>query len=155
MTDNARRTALLFLLLATLALILMAAALPRLELKPGLPLPGIGTARTTEHVDDTTSVTISIGTYLKALLEVIAALVVGLFAYRFIKEVPWRELLLPGLGIALLLLIVTAVLFALQGVRVRPELEAPQVLPPELAPAGEPLGPLPVELIWLVSIVGT
>ena len=152
MTDNARRTALLFLLLATLALILMAAALPRLELKPGLPLPGIGTARTTEHVDDTTSVTISIGTYLKALLEVIAALVVGLFAYRFIKEVPWRELLLPGLGIALLLLIVTAVLFALQGVRVRPELEAPQVLPPELAPAGEPLGPLPVELIWLVSI---
>jgi hypothetical protein len=152
MTADAKHRALMFLLLATLALILIAAALPQLELLPGLPLPGIETARTTEHVDDTTTVTISVGTYMKALLEVVTALVVAFVAYRLIMGVPWRDVLIPGLAIAALGLILLSILFALQGVRIKPELEAPQVLPPALAPTGEPLGPLPVALIWLVWI---
>lgn len=152
MTDDAKHKALLFLLLATLALILIAAALPRLELKPGIPLPGIADAKTAPDAEETSEVMISAGTFVRVLVIVLAVLAVALGAYAAIKGIPWRDLLVPGLTIALAALIVMAALFALQGVSVEPALEVPEVLPPEVAPAGEPLGPLPDALVWLVAL---
>lgn len=150
MTDNLKRKTLAFLLLTVIVTVLIAAALPQLELKPGIPLPFLEGSQGALPSDQTPNVSISIGTFLKAVLESILVLVIAYGGYKLLKGVPWKEILIPSLFIATLALLALSILFSLLNVHINFEPLAPEILPPAVNIKGPPLGPLPPGLIWLV-----
>ena len=152
MSDDAKHKRLLFLLVAASLMILIAAALPQLELKPGIPLPKWEGGAGTPAIESQPDVSISISTFFKALLEVVGILVSVYCVYQFLRGVPWKEILGPALRIALLTLAASVILFALTNSRITPGPLAAEVLPPELKPEGPPLGSPPAFLVWLVWI---
>ncbi len=152
MSDDAKRKRLLFLLLAASLMILIAAALPRLEFQPGIPLPKWEGSTRWSSIETQPDVSISFSTFFKALLAVVMILVLLYCVYNFIRGVPWKKILGPALLIATLALVVILILSALTNLHITSEPLAPEVLPPELQPAGPPLGSPPAILIWLVWI---
>ncbi len=152
MSDDARRKRLIFLLIAASLMILIAVALPQLELKPGIPLPKLEGSTAPPPIESQPDVSISISTFFKALLEVVGIFVLVYIVYQFIKGVPWKEILGPALRIALLALVAIVILFALTNSHITSEPLAPEVLPPELKREGPPLGSPPAILVWLVWI---
>ncbi|HTP10049.1 MAG TPA: DUF4129 domain-containing protein [Anaerolineae bacterium] len=152
MSDDAKRKRLIFLLLAASFMVLIAAALPQLELKPGIPLPQRDSSTMPPPIDGQANVSIPINMFFKAFLEIMGILVLVYCIYKFLKGVPWREILGPALLIALLTLVALIILFALTNSHVTSEPLAPEVLPPELKQEGPPLGSPPAILVWLVWI---
>ena len=152
MSDDAKRKRLLFLLLAASLMILIAAALPQLELKPGIPLPKWEGNAGPPPIESQPDMSISFSTFSKALLEVVGILVLVYTVYKFLKGVPWKEILGPALLMALLTVVAVIILFALTNPHITSEPLAPQVLPPELKREGPPLGSPPAILVWLVWI---
>ncbi len=152
MSDAAKRKRLLFLLLAASWMILIAAALPQLELKPGIPLPKWEGSAQPSPIESQLDVSIPVSTFFKALLEIVGILVLVYCVYKFLKGVPWKEILGPALLITLLTLVVIVILFALTNSHITSEPLAPEVLPPELKREGPPLGSPPAILVWLVWI---
>ena len=125
---------------------------PRLELKPGIPLPKWEGGAGPPAIESQPDVSIRISTFLKALLEVVGILVSVYCVYKFLRGVPWKEILGPALRIALLALVAIVILFALANLPITSEPLAPEILPPELKPEGPPLGSPPAFLVWLVWI---
>ncbi len=151
MSDNARRKTLLLLLLTIGVVALLAAGLPRLELKPGLPFPqaeggpGGGLPAADER---------PLGGPLQAAysLGIILGLLLLYLVYKMVTGMPWKELLQPSVYFGLLIIVITGLLLSLIVAL------APRGLGQEeawLPPTPEPLvtGPLgtpPPGLIWLV-----
>jgi Domain of unknown function (DUF4129) len=153
MSDDAKRKRLIFLLLAASLMVLIAAALPQLELKPGIPLPKWEGGTLLSPIDSQPNVTISLSTFFKALLEVVGIIVAIYCLYKFLKGVPWKEILGPALQIALLAALAIVSLFAFANLNITSGSLASEVLPPELhLEEGPPLGSPPVILVWLVWI---
>jgi hypothetical protein len=152
MSEDAKRKRLLFLLLAASLMVSIAAALPQLELQPGIPLPKWEGSAGPSPIESQPDVSISFGTFSKALLEVMGILVLVYCVYKFLMGVPWKEILGPALLIALLTLAAIVILFALSNLHLTSESPAPEVLPPVLKREGPPLGSPPAILIWLVWI---
>lgn len=152
MSDDAKRKRLLFLLLAASLMILIAAALPQLELKPGIPLPKWDGSAGPSPIESQPDVSISFSTFSKALLEVVGILVLVYCVYKFLRGVPWKEILGPALRIGLLTLAAIVFLFALANLHLTSESPPPEVLPPILKREGPPLGSPPAILVWLVWI---
>lgn len=151
MTDIVKRKTLIFLLLAAIVTGLVAASLPRLELKPGLPLPARKSQQEPLPPDQTTPpLSVSLNTFLVAVAEITLIAVAAYSVYKLLRGVPWREILGPSLIIAALALALVGALFALLKVRIHFEPQIPEILPP--AVEGLPLGPVPSGLIWLVGI---
>jgi hypothetical protein len=152
MSNDAKRQRLLFLLLAASLMILIAAALPQLELKPGIPLPKWEGSSRWSSIESQPEVSISFSMLLKALLEVVVIIVLVYCVYNFLRGVPWKRILGPALLIALLALVAVVILFSLTNLHITSEPLAPEVLPPVLQREGPPLGSPPAILIWLVWI---
>ncbi len=152
MSDDAKRKRLLFLLLAASLMVLIAAALPQLELQPGIPLPKWEGSGTPSSIESEPDVSISLSTFLKALLEVVGILVSVYCVYQFLRGVPWKEILGPALRIALLALVAIVILSALTNLPITSQPLAPEILPPEVKREGPPLGAPPAILVWLVWI---
>jgi hypothetical protein len=152
MSDATKRKRLLFLLLAASLMILIAAALPQLELKSGIPLPKGESSARWSAIESQPDVSISFSTLFKALLAVVVVLVLVYCVYNFLMGVPWKRILGPALLIALLALVAIVILFSLTNSHITSGPLEPEVLPPELQPAGPPLGSPPEILVWLVWI---
>ena len=152
MPDDAKRKRLIFLLLAASLMILIAAALPQLELKPGIPLPKWEGSTRWSSIESQPEVSISFSTFFKALLAIVMILVLLYCVYNFLRGVPWKKIIGPALFTALLALVVIVFLSAVTNVHITSEPFAPEILPPEIKPAGPPLGPPPAILVWLVWI---
>jgi len=152
MIYNVKRKTLTFLLLTVIVTVVIAAALPQFELKPGLPLPFQAGNPGTPPSSQIPEVSISINTFLKAVMESILVVVGVYIGYKLLKRVPWKEILGPVLTIATLVMVAVCVLFLMLGVHVNTDYFAPEILPPALNMKGPPLGPLPPGLIWLVWI---
>jgi len=153
MSDDAKRKGLIFLLLVASLMVLIAATLPYLELKPGIPLPKWEGGTMPTPTDSQPDVTISLNTFFKALLEVVGIIVAVYCIYKFLKGVPWKEFIGPALRIALLVALTIVILFAFANLPITPGAPAAEVLPPELKLAeGPPLGSPPAFLVWLVWI---
>ena len=152
MPADIKRKTLTFLLMAVILTALIAAGLPQLELKPGVPLPVLQGGVGAPSPDQALAVSISINTYLKAVLEIVLALVVAYGGYKLLKGAPWREILVPALKIAVLCMVVLYIFFLLANVQIKSEPIALEILPADLNIPGRPLGPLPQGLIWLVWI---
>jgi LPXTG-motif cell wall-anchored protein len=152
MSDDAKRKTLIFLLLTVGCMVLLAVALPRLDLKPGIPLPKWGGGTLPSPSESQPNAAISLSTFFKALLEAVGVIVALYCIYKFLKGVPWKEILGPALRIALLASLVIVILFAFANLHITPGAPV-EVLPPELKlEEGPPLGPPPAILIWLVWI---
>jgi hypothetical protein len=154
MTNDAKRKALTFLLLAMIAAAMIAATMPQLELKPGVPLPKQRDTSERLPAEDPLIVSISERTYLMSIL-VAAAIVVSLVivgSYRLWKEVSWKRVSWLALVIAILTPVLLGMLFSLIRIHITSDPLEPEILPPELTRDGPPLGPLPTSLVWLVWI---
>lgn len=154
MTNETKRKTLIFLLLTLIATVIVAAALPQLALRPGIPLPeqtGISGSLPAEGYP---AVSISSDTYLTAILVVVVTvvLVVIIGGFQLFKEVSWKRIAWLTLFLAILTPIVLGVLFALANIHITSSALEPEILPPELTRDGPPLGPLPTSLVWLVWI---
>jgi hypothetical protein len=153
MSDDAKRNRLIFLLLAASLMVLIAAALPQLELKPGIPLPKWEGGTLPSPIDSQPNVTISLSTFFKALFEVVGLIVALYCLYKFLKGVPWKDILGPALRIGLVAGVAIAILFAFANLQITPGSLASEVLPPELhLEERPPLGSPPAILVRLVWI---
>jgi hypothetical protein len=150
MTNDIKRKALTFLVIAAVVMAIIAATLPQLELKPGIPLPGQEGTPGTTNPEFMPLVSITISTFLKALFGILLALVLVYSLYKMIRGTPWRELLGPFLYLALVVVIIVCILFALMHARVTINKIEPEILPTAVVVKGPPLGELPPFLIWLV-----
>ncbi len=150
MPADIKRKTLTFLLMAVILTALIAAGLPQLELKPGVPLPAPQVGVGAPSPDQAPAVSVSLNTYLKAVLDIVLVLVIAYGSYKLLKGAPWRAILAPALKIAVLCMIVLSFFFLLARVQIKSEPIALEILPADLNIPGQPLGPLPQGLIWLV-----
>lgn len=157
MTSTAKRRAILFLMLAALITVLLAAALPQLELQRGVPLPGWKgedeelPVEAEEEVEP--QVSVNMVTFLEAIfgLFVLLAAVYIFFRRRRLT----RQMIAQVLSrLAMLALFLTILLFMFSNVNVDLTPSAEEILPLEIAAveAGPPLAPLPSSMLWLVWI---
>lgn len=154
MTSSSKRKLLIFLLLFTAALALVAASLPGLEFKRGLPQPYMeGGQIILQDAPGAPALEYGVNEFvLQALLAVLAVGLV-LMALRSARGVGWRELVrgqsrfIGGLLIfAALLSVAVYMLPSSPEILVEP-LEIPPPPPLVMAPLGAP----PVSLVWLVG----
>ncbi len=151
MPDNRKRKTLIFFLVTVILTFLVAAALPRLDLQPGTPLPAFQGAPTTTP-DQPPQTTISISTFLKAVLGSILVLVLGYFIYQARKGLHWKEILLPALVVGILTMLALYILFAVFDVHINFDFSTPDILPPAVDIKIPPLGAPPAGLLWLVWV---
>jgi hypothetical protein len=152
MTADAKRMTLALFILAVAAVVLTAAAIPRMEFQPGIPLPDMGFSEAEPTPEYIPVITISFGTLIKMILGVILLAAAVYAAFKLRNMISWREILVPVFSIALAALIGLALLLSLQGVKIDFQPLAPETLPPEIAIEGPPLGPVSPNLIWMVWI---
>ena len=150
MSDTLKRKTLALLLFFGILTVLIAAALPRLELKPGIPLPSQPGLAGTDQVQPVVQGSVSINTFMVALLMTILVLVLLYALYKARHAAPWKEILLRSLGIAVLTLLAVLILFSLTRVTINFAPSEPDVLPPALDVKAPLLGPMPSGLLWLV-----
>jgi hypothetical protein len=156
MSDTARRKAVLFLLLAVITLVLIAAALPRLEIEPAIPLPAWEESGTLPK-NESPEVAVSIGTFSKAILAVIGLLALCFSGYKFLKGVPWKEILKPALLMVFLTSGALIIIFALTKVHITLNPLETEILPPVLENDAPPIGFPPaglIRLVWIGLAVG-
>ena len=94
MPDNLKRKTLAFLLLAVILTVLLAAALPALNLQPGIPLPFQRDDSGALQSNQTPQASISFGTFSKAILESILVLIIIYALFESRKGLPWKKILL-------------------------------------------------------------
>ena len=153
MTGEAKRKTLAWLMGVVILTIVIAAALPTLELKPGVPLPLPESAPYgAPSAEALPWLAISISAFWKAVLGLFLVASLVYTVYRALKETVWiwRDVLRAILYLIPITLILVGLVLALSRVRVtlQPvELEIPPEMP-EIP--GPPLGAVPRGLIWLV-----
>lgn len=150
MTDNAKRKLTAFLLVAVIVIILIAAALPQLELKAGIPLPRPNSGKSAPLVDVAPTISIPANIFFSALIVVFVVALLAFGGYQMFKGLHWKEIIGPTLFVAILAVIVVGILFALINMPITSQPVAMEALPPIPIPDGPPLAPLPTSLIWLV-----
>jgi hypothetical protein len=152
MTANARRKILLLLLMSVGLTAVIAAGLPRLELKPGLPFPsaanGNGGGGALAPVNEAASGTLP-AVYL---VGVLLGLFILYLVYQLLHGTPWRELLQPAVFLVLLGVAIAGLLFSLLVASSQRGLGSDEAyLPAPVAPMlTSPLGAPPPGLAWLI-----
>lgn len=151
MTNDEKLKVLIFLLLAVIAAVVIAAVLSQLELKPGVPLPTAKDTEGTLPAEAAPVVAISDPIYFLVILgaAVAAVLVVVIREFRLPKRVPWKAIPWAALAIALLVLVALGFLFGQINISIPQE---PEISLPTLKPGGPPLGSVPTSLMWVVWI---
>ncbi len=155
MKADVKRKTLVCLVGIAILTVLIATAVPHLELKPGLPLPALvnGVAEPPSGQELQTT-TISISTLWKAILSICVLVVLIYNAYRLLRSAAWnwRDIVDPIVYICIPVLITVVILVALTGTRFSSGSE-PEALPTPIVEASGPaLGPLPISLIWIAGL---
>ncbi len=158
MTSTSKRKLLIFLLLFTAALALVAAGLPGLDLKRGLPPPYLEGGQIILQ-DAPGAPALEYGANEFVIQVLLTVLVIGLvlIVLRSARGAGWRELLrgqsrlIAGLLVFAALLATAVYMLPSSTEMVIEPLEIPPPPPVVLAPLGAP----PVSLVWLVgALVG-
>ncbi|MFC1936037.1 DUF4129 domain-containing protein [Chloroflexota bacterium] len=154
MTQKTKYFSLIFLAVALVSLILLAASLSNLQLKPGTPFPSGGNS---DNVPQSVPAIPAVQTYSLPILQ-------GVFALIFVIlmiSVLARLTVLENLKKILWLILAMVILFILTymtpdtapGESIFFPNESPQItIPPSTNYSFTPLGQPPQELIWLVII---
>jgi lysylphosphatidylglycerol synthetase-like protein (DUF2156 family) len=155
MNDTAKTKSLIFLGLTLLAVILIAVGLPGLELLPGVPLPDWEAGSAAVPLGSNPLPRLSVNTFAMAVLGFFLGSTLLYLGYRLIQGASWKQMFSSFRFAAVLVLVVSVViflLFAVGRVHLTPAdaaLEIPQVALPRNGP---PLGSLSSLLIWLAWV---
>jgi hypothetical protein len=142
-------------MLAGVCIIAIAAALPRLEFQPGIPLPGLESRPAALPTETVPLAPISVNTLVRAMLGIILGTALVYSGYKVIRGTSWKGILSASRFIAVLglvVLIAVGILFSLANIRISTSPITPEILPATLAIKGPKLGPLPPFLTWLVWV---
>ena len=156
MTSDAKRKTLACLGCMVILTVLIAAALPHLELKPGVPLPALPQGVIEPQPEqETPDVTISLSALWKAILSI--CLVAGLIynGYQLLRNATWswRNVVNSLVRISVFILIAVGILLVLPGIHFTYSMPMMEEIPPPVVElSGPPVGPLPLSLIWLVGL---
>jgi hypothetical protein len=154
MTGSTRRKALIFLGLVMIIMVIIAASLPRLELRPGLPLPSLENDQVVVvPVVSEPLVSISVNRFLGVFFALLLAGSMLYVFYRLLKGADWKSITGFILRVAFISLIIIGLAYLIMllpssGSSVSTELPVLTPVPPVTAP----LGAAPPALFWLVGI---
>jgi hypothetical protein len=155
MTRDAKRKTLAFLLGVMILTAVLGTALPRLELKPGLPLPWQATTLEGGLPDpDQPLLAISIDVFWKAVMGILLVAGLAYNVYRLLKEAAWhwQDIVRSLLYLLIPVVVLLGLLLILSGSRLTIEAPPPDIPPPIVEVKGPPLGAVPSFLIWLVCL---
>jgi hypothetical protein len=156
MTEDTKRRVLLLFALVLLATALVAASLPQLELKPGIPPPPVekGSFAAAQPGDENLAL-FKVNTFFLTVLAIAAAALLAVMIIRALRGFSWKQLLKTLFQYLFTLLIIFAILAAviyLLPTGPAPDLPPiPPPPPPEIITA--PLGATPPILLWIVGII--
>jgi hypothetical protein len=148
-----RRSALVFLLVSLILTVLIAAGLPRLEFKPGMPIPSFDNGKVALPSTDASPVGLPLSAFAGVLSLILLAVFVVFLIVQAVRGTPWKKLMRDMWGLFWKILLAAAALVAVVTLLPKSE-RAPSVesLPPPRPLATAPLGPVPGALIWLVAL---
>lgn len=154
MTGKTKQKAILFLILATLMLSLIATGLPRLILSAGMPLPEIEHGQSTLVItDQKTRSVISVNESLQVVFLTMLAGGFLFFCYKMIRKMKWKGWGFILLYILLGSLVACGILFVL--FYFFPHSSNPVIVKtiwtPSMQSLRTPLGPVPVILLWIMG----
>jgi hypothetical protein len=155
MTSDAKHKTLACLLGLMLLTAVIAAALPQLELKPGLRLPGQGADSVGIAAGEMLPlVEISISNFWKAVMGILLAAGMVYNVYRLLKDATWnwKDVLRSLLYLIIPVVVFAGLLLFMAGARLSFEAAPAEALPPIVDVKGPPLGPVPAWLIWLICL---
>jgi hypothetical protein len=152
MTHRSKRQAILYLALAIIGLVILAASLSDLKLESGLPIPGAATQAVSEPAapavpvkDETPSLVVFQGALGIGLVLLLFVFLVALFKKASIKRIG-----LSAAGLALVVLL----FLLLPSIKLAPPAGAPETAATAAAPTHAysvaPIGDPPGALFWLV-----
>jgi hypothetical protein len=152
MAKEVKRRAILYLGLAALLTVLIAASLARAQFKPGLPMPVTDGQSFAVAIPELPVIKLELNTFFFTLFSITLALLLLVTLYRLMLGMPWKRLALDFLLYALVTLVafgafalVIAALPRSIGVA-----ELPTQLPANVA---APFGPMPPLVLWLAGFV--
>jgi hypothetical protein len=155
MTGSVKRKALIFLGLVTIVTVIIAAGLPQLEFRPGMPLPKLEYDQVVvPPVEAEPSEAISVDKFIIALALLIAAASVLHMIYRLLRGAKRKNLIAFIWQTLVIGLILGGFVFLIM---LMPKSESSAVVELPVPPTPEPpvtapLGPVPPLLLWLVGI---
>ena len=152
MTNDVKRRALVLLFLTVIAAVLIGAALSRLEFHAGIPLPGMGDFQTGLQQKEAPKISVSILAMIKIAAVVVMILAAIYTAFKYRKNIPWRDILAPAFFTITVSMIALWILFTLQRVSINFDAQAPEILMPEPIIEPQPVAPFNTNLTWLVWI---
>ncbi len=153
MNDQVKRRALVFLLIAGILTVMIAAGLPQLKLQPGIPLPAPTAQGDASPVPKEPVVTVSVSMLFKTILAVVLTLGIVYLSYLIVRKASLKQVLLRFLYFAVLTAIACILLILLGDINFTTKPGAVPILPAAVAAAGPPLSPVPSNLVWLVWVV--
>jgi len=147
-----RRSALIFLLVSLILTVLIAAGLPQLKFKPGMPIPSFDNGQAALTSADESPVGLPLSAFAGILSLIVLAVFLVFLIVQAVRGVPWKKLMRELWGllwkfllVAVLLVVVAALLPKSEGVSSAESLPQPKPL------VTAPLGPVPAVLIWCVA----
>jgi len=155
MTADKKRKTLVCLGGVVILTMLIATALPYLELKPGVPLPEFDNGGATSlQAQALPMATFSISIFGKALLSICLLVVLIYNGYRVLRSVPWRwrDFLNSVIQIGAILMIAFGILYMLSGVSFTPGPAVDEWPTPVVVEPGPPLGTPHLGLLWIVGL---
>jgi hypothetical protein len=154
MTGNAKRKTLILLGLVMIITVMIAASLPQLELRPGMPLPSVNSNQVVIPPDEQEQpVVLPVSEVFKVILTLILAGLILYLIYRMIRSIGWANVRSYVQMFIVILLIVGSLAFLIMLLPMTQDSLAMELpLPTQMPPFRSPLGPVPILLFWLVGI---
>ncbi len=153
MNDQVKRRALIFLLIAGILTVLIAAGLPQLKLQPGVPMPGTTAEGGASPIPKEQAPVVSVSTLFKTILAVVLTLGGLYLAYLLLRKASLKQILLRFLYFAIIVTIGCFALILLGDINISFQGGQGEILPPIVADVGPPLSPVPSNLMWLVWVI--
>jgi hypothetical protein len=154
MTGTAKRNSLLLLGLVMMITLIIAAGLPRLELKPGMPLPKLVNNQVV--VAPVAEERIEAIPFNKFMVLFFILLMAGSTLYmmvRLLRGASWRDITSMILPMVFAGLIISGLLFLIMLLpRSERSIQMELPIPAPEPQARSPLGPVPPLLFWLVGL---
>jgi hypothetical protein len=154
MTARSKRNTLILLALVIAITIIIAAGLPQLDFKPGMPPPRLDHGKVVAvQAEATPFVSISTSNFMLVLLAIILVWATLYSAYQLLRGADWKlilEYLRLGLIISAAMICLVLLVMVLPSSENYTPIEIPIATPQPAVTS--PVGSVPTSLIWLVGI---
>ena len=158
MTGRIKRQILIMITAAALFILILDAALPHLDLQPGMPLPSLnnGEIYTAPSGNEPISASVSVNLFFQVLFGLLLTASLFYLVYKLIIGVPWRDywrLILKTLGYTAGVFFLLFLIFFILTSKAAPSTLMEPPLPTPEPEVRTPLGPVPPILMWIVGII--